>query len=226
MGGFGAGRPFLIVGNSLARLRGACVGSRSCKSQQHPARGCRSASLQARCGTARYGTAQYGPVQPSTPPSSACLPACPGGWFWYGKYLAGQPGRLLDQVLISLAGLVNLKRKKPQDTKAPPRAGRVVALGCAPFLAAIRSLLRSLLELELAEPSPRASPRMSWAEPSRKQLPFVPRPSSGPYSDLSRSSAAPRGMSAYKPRAPFSNSVRERHGSWDDIMAHRNKTCK
>lgn len=89
-----------------------------------------------RYGAVRYGTAQHSTAQ--YPPSSAC----PGGWFWYGKYLAGQPGRLLDQVLISLAGLVNLKRKKPQDTKAP-WAGRVVALGCAPFLAAIRSFVRS-----------------------------------------------------------------------------------
>lgn len=64
LGGFGAGRPFLIVGNSLARLRGVC--SRKCRSSTS-SRGCRSASLQARygavrCGTVRYGTAQYGPV--------------------------------------------------------------------------------------------------------------------------------------------------------------------
>lgn len=182
---------------------------------------CQSAGT-VRCGTVRYGTVRHSTVRPSTArylPSSAC----PGGWFWYGKYLAGQPGRLLDQVLISLAGLVNLKRKKPQDTKAPC-TGRVVALGCAPFLAlaAIRSF-RSLLKLELAN----LHQGLAANELSRAESSF--RSFQSPLADrtlrTSRSSAGPRGMSAYKPRARFSNSLRDRHGPWM-ISWHKNKTGK
>lgn len=91
---------------------GVCSQSQS-KSQQ---RQYQQVAVAVRCGTVRYGTVRHSTVRPSIAqytPSSAC----PGGWFWYGKYLAGQPGRLLDQVLISLAGLVNLKRKKPQDNQ-------------------------------------------------------------------------------------------------------------
>lgn len=116
LGGFGAGRPFLIVGNSLARLSGrVCVVAKSQQHQQSRLQVCQSAGT-VRCGTVRYGTVRHSTVRPSIaqyPPSSAC----PGGWFWYGKYLAGQPGRLLDQVLISLAGLVNLKRKSPKTPR-------------------------------------------------------------------------------------------------------------
>lgn len=176
LGQFGAGTPF-PYSRKLPRSPGfgrLCSRSRKWQWQRQQQQQQRSRLQSAvctsagtvRCGTVRYDTVRHSTVRLSTaqyPPSSAC-PG--GGWLWYGKYLAGQPGRLLDQVLIVRAGLVNLKRKKPQDTKAP-WAGRVVALGCAPFLASIR-LFSSLVELELAN----LHQGLAANEPGRRQFPF------------------------------------------------------
>ncbi|KAH8780027.1 hypothetical protein F5883DRAFT_194346 [Diaporthe sp. PMI_573] len=77
LGGFGAGTPFLIVGNSLARPRRSLESS----SQEHQqaSRGCRSCQSAGtvRCGTVRvrYGTAQHSTAQYPLP-----LPARVGGF--------------------------------------------------------------------------------------------------------------------------------------------------
>lgn len=148
LGGFGAGRPFLIVGNSLARLRGVC--SRKVAAAPAPAVAvaglpvCRQGTV--RCGTVRYGTVRHSTVRPSIgqyPPSSAC----PGGWFWYGKYLAGQPGRLLDQVLISSISKGKAPRHQgtTRGTSGRPRVCTVSGSGRDP-------LVRSPLELRTRQP--------------------------------------------------------------------------